>query len=150
MSANLYQFYKVVRATIRIRLSGANSANNATLTVVPSYDVASFSNIYAVRSAPLARQAQFSVSKPNVGVSRDGWFTYSIDPYLLYSATKIEAKADLTSGSGFYNADPLVNLWWHIYLQSNDLDVTTTTASLLQVKVMYDCECYGLTQMSST
>jgi len=149
-TANLYQYFKVVRATIKIRLSGANSANNATLTVVPAFDVASFASIYTVRAAPLARQASFSVSKPNIGVGRDGWFTYSVNPYVLLAATRLEAKADLTSGSGLYNADPLVNLWWHVYLQSNDLDVTTTTASLLQVKVMYDVELYGLTQVSTT
>ena len=117
---------------------------------MPAFDVASFSNIYTVRAAPLARQASFSVSKPNIGVGRDGWFTYSINPYVLYSATKSEAKGDITSGGGTYNADPLVNVWWHVYLQSNDLDVTTTTASLLQVKVMYDVELFGLTQMSTT
>lgn len=149
-TVNLYQYYKVTRSTIKIRLSGANSANNATLTVVPAFDVASFSNIYDVRAAPLARQASFSVSKPNIGVGKDGWFTYSFDPYQIIGATRAEAKGDLFSDSGIYNADPIVTLWWHIYLQSNDLDVTTTTASLFQVKVMYDVELYGLTKMSTT
>jgi hypothetical protein len=149
-SANLFQYFKVIRATIKIKLSGANSGNNAVLTVVPAFDIASFSNIYTVRAAPLARQASFSVSKPNIGVGADGWFVYSMDPYQLYSATQLEAKADLTSGGGLYNSDPLVNLWWHIYLQSNDLDVTATSASLFQVKVMYDVELFGLTQMSTT
>jgi hypothetical protein len=149
-TANLYQYYKVVRSTIKIRLSGANSSNNSTLTVVPAFDIASFSNIYTVRAAPLARQASFSVSKPNIGVGRDGWFSYTMDPYKLYAATALEAKADLTSGSGVYNTDPLINVWWHVYLQSNDLDVTATTASLFQVKVVYDVELFGLTQMSTT
>lgn len=148
-NANLYLFNKVVRATIKLRISGANSANNVTLTVVPAFDVASFSSIYAVRAAPLARQATFSVSKPNTGVGRDGWFTYTFNPYLLNAATRAEAKGDI-SLAGSYNLDPILVNWWHIYIQTNDLDVSATTASLLQVKVAYDVELYGLTQMSVT
>jgi hypothetical protein len=148
-NANLYLFNKVVRATIKIRIGGANSANNVTLTVVPAFDIASFSSIYTVRAAPLARQATFSVSKPNTGVGRDGWFTYSFDPYMLNAATKAEAKGDI-SLAGSYNLDPILVNWWHIYIQTNDLDVTATTASLVQVKVEYDVELYGLTQMSVT
>lgn len=148
-SANLYLFNKVVRSTIKIRVSGANSANNTTLTVVPAFDVASFANIYEVRAAPLARQASFSVSKANIGVGRDGWFTYSFDPYQLMSATRAEAKGDV-SLAGSYNLDPILVLWWHVYLQTNDLDITSTTASLVQIKVMYDVELYGLTKMSTT
>lgn len=148
-NANLYLFNKVVRSTIKIRMSGANSANNVTLTVVPALDVASFASIYTVRAAPLARQATFSVSKPNTGVGRDGWFSYSIDPYVLTSATRAEAKGDI-SLAGSYNLDPLTVLWWHVYVQTNDLDVSSTTASLLQVRVKYDVELYQLTQMSVT
>lgn len=145
-TANLYQFYKVLRSTIRIRWSGANSSNNVVVTVIPTFDVASFSSIYTARAAPMARQATFSVSKQSTGVDRDGWFTYSFDPYKLYAATRSEEKGDLVSGGGTYNTDPLVVLWWQVFVQSTDLDVSATTASLFQVKVKYDVELFGLTQ----
>jgi len=149
-SANLYQLVKVVRSTIMIRWNGSNSGNNVVLTVVPALDIASFSTIYTVRAAPLARQATFSVSKGNSGTNRGGWFRYSINPYILNSATNAEAKGDLTAGVSGFNLDASINFWWHVYLQSNDLDVTATTASLLQVRVRYDVELFQLTQMSVT
>lgn len=148
-NANMYLFNKVVRSTIKIRLSGANSANNTILTVVPAFDVASFASIYTVRTAPLARQATFSISKPSTGVDKDGWFSYSIDPYVLASAMNAEAKGDI-SLAGSYNVDPILVQWWHVYVQTNDLDVTSTTASLFQVRMEYDVELYALTQMSVT
>ncbi len=148
-TANLYQTVKVLRSTIMIRWNGSNSGNNVVLTVVPATNVASFSDIYQVRAAPLARQATFSVSKPNTGTDRGGWFRYSIDPYVLTAATRAEEKGDLSLATN-YNLDPIVTLWWHVYLQSNDLDVSATTASLFQVKVIYDVELFQLTQMSVT
>jgi hypothetical protein len=149
-SSNLYQYCKVNRSTIRVRWNGANSGNNVVCTVVPALDVASFASVYTVRAAPLARQATFSVSKGNTGTDSEGWLTYSFDPYVILAATGQEQKGDLTAGAGLFNGDPLVTLWWHVYLQSNDLDVSSTTASLFQVKVMYDVELFGLTQMSVT
>ncbi len=148
-TSNLYASVKVLRSTIKIRWNGSNSGNNVVLTVIPALNVASFSDVYNARAAPLARQATFSVSKPNTGVDRAGWFTYSIDPYLLTAATRAEEKGDL-SLSGTFDLDPIVTLWWFVYLQSNDLDVSSTTASLFQVKVIYDVELFQITQMSVT
>lgn len=148
-NSNLYRYVKVTRSTIRIRMGGANSGNNTVLTVIPTLDVTSFATIYTARAAPLAKQATFSVSKPNTGVGAGGWFTYSVDPYVLIAATRAEAKGDL-SVTGEFNNDPLEVLWWFIYLQTNDLDVTATSASLFQIRVSYDVELFGLTQMSVT
>lgn len=149
-NANMYQFVKVLRSTIRIRWNGSNSGNNVVVTVIPTFNTASFATIYTARAAPMARQATFSVSKSNTGTDRGGWFTYSMDPYKLLAATRSEEKGDIQVGTGLFDLDPNVTLWWQIYFQSNDTDVSSTTASLLQVKVQYDVELYGLTQSTVT
>lgn len=148
-NANLYKFFKVVKSTIMVRISGTLTANNCVVTVIPSDNATSFSNIYTARAAPLARQSAFCASKPNMGTNRQGWSSYSIDPYVLYSGTRLEAKADV-SLAGTYNVDPLLVAWWFVFLQTNDLDITATSASLLQVRVRYDVELFEPSQMSVT
>lgn len=147
VSANLYQNYKVRKSSISLKWNGSNSGNNVTVTVVPALNIASFSSIYNARTAPFAKQGSFSVSKPNTNCGADGWFHHSIEPLRLYGASRAEAKADLFIDSGAYNLDPSVTQWWFIWFQSNDLDVSSTTASLLQVRVRYEVELMTLTQL---
>lgn len=151
VSSPIYQFFKVVHSRLFVRLNGANSGNNVVCTVFPAYDTTSVASIYSARTMPYAKQATFSVSKPNAGVNREGWMVNNCDPYLYYGTNPVESKADTYAiGSGSYNLDPAINLWWHIYLQSNDLDVSATTASLLQVRVEYEVELYGLQFLPTT
>ncbi len=147
---NLFQYNKVLRSRIELRWNGSNSGNNVVVTVVPALNTASFADVYSARTAPFARQATFSVSKANTGCRRDGYMSCSIDPYRLLGANLPEQKGDLQVLNGIYNADPIVTQWWFIYFQSNDMDVSSTTASLLQVRVVYDCELLEITQMSRT
>lgn len=150
LSSSLYNFYKVLRSTIEIRWSGSNSANNVIVTVIPTYNTTSFATIYTARAAPYARQCTFSVSKPSTGVGRDGFFRYSIDPYKIYGYNRPEAKADTLSASSGWNSDPGLTLWWQIFVQSSDLDVSSVTASSFQVRVRYHTQAFGLVQMPVT
>jgi len=145
----LYNTMKIRRATIKIRWNGSNSGNNVVLTVVPTINTASYANVYSARTAPFARQATFSVSKPNAGVDKEGWFTYTVDPYRIIGLDRAEEKADtfLLVPSAATTAS--YGLQWFVVLQSNDLDVSSTTASLFQVRLHWDVELYQLQQMKN-
>jgi len=145
----MYQQYKVLRSTIAIKWNGSNSGNNVTMCVVPAVNTTSFTGVYTSRTSPYARQSTFSVSKPNVGVARDGWFRYTVDPEVIIGATRVEGKADMFVNAAYYNNDPTLTLFWFVWLQSNDLDVTTTTASLFQVRMHYQVQLFQMGQMTT-
>jgi hypothetical protein len=145
----LYNTLKIRRATIKIRWNGSNSGNNVVLTVVPSLNTNTFASVYSARTAPFARQATFSVSKPNTGVDRDGWFTYTVDPYRIIGLDRIEEKADTFLLVPSAAVTSSYGLQWFVILQSNDLDVSSTTASLFQVRLHWDVEFYQLNQMKN-
>jgi hypothetical protein len=73
-----------------------------------------------------------------------------MDPYKLAGYNRLESKADTVGLAALYNTDPLLTMWWQVYFQTNDLDVTATTASLVQFRVEYDVEIFGMSQMPVT
>ncbi len=148
-SGDLYSTFKVLKSTFRLRWSGSNSGNNVIVTVVPCLNTLVPSDVYHARTFPFARQATFSVSKPNTGVGRDGYMTCSISPARLFGMSPVEGKADL-SILATIGTSPAVQFVWAVFFQSNDLDVTATSASLLQVRVHYDVELESVTQMPVT
>jgi len=149
-TATLYQSVKVLRSTIQLRWNGSNSGNNVVATVFPHYNSFTPADVYVARTLPYAKQATFSVSKPNTGVDSEGWMTLTCDPYVFIGLNRPEAKADLFIQNATFDTDPNTVLWWHVYLQSNDLDVSSTTASLFQVRVRYDVELFQMSAMSVT
>jgi hypothetical protein len=150
VAGNLYSQYKVLRSSIQIRWSGSNSGNNVTCTLVPASNVASIASIYQARTMPYAKQATFAVSKPNTGVNGGGWLTHSVDPQTVIGFTPLESKADVFSNVGGVSGDPPITMWWWIFFQSNDLDVSATTASLLQIRLHQRVQLMSLTAMPQT
>lgn len=149
-NAGLYNSVKVRRSTIQLRWSGSITGNNVVVTVVPALNTLSIPDIYTARTLPYARQCSFSASKPNTNTNRDGFFTYSVDPYVIYGADRAEQKADLDVLTAGDNVPPLVVQLWNVFVQTDDLDVTSTSAALLQVRMRWDVELYSLQDMAHT
>lgn len=147
VSTSLYNLSKVLRAEMKCRWNGTNSGNNVIFTIVPALAGASFSDVYHARTNPLARQCTFSVSKPNEGVGKDGWFRYTIDPYRVYGYTTPEAKADLNAGAAVANGDPPFMQFWNFFIQTMDNDVTATAANVLQVRLRWVVDLMAIDSM---
>lgn len=147
-SANLYQLIKTVRSDIKIRWSGSNSGNNCLAVLVPSVNTALPSDIYEARTYPFSKEATFSVSKPNDGTDRAGWMHHSCNPMTVYGLTPLEYKADISADVASPASDPAIGLWWTLYLQTNDQDVTSTSASTLQIRIRWVVELFGLQSMA--
>jgi len=137
-----YNSYRVIMAEIFLRLSGSNSGNNQVVTVVPTVNTAPPPNVYVARTSPFAKEATFSVSKANIGTDRRGWLHHVISPYEIMGLTRKQADADIQENSSSAGSDPDLTLWWQIFFQSNDLDVTSTSASLLQIRCKYRVQCF--------
>lgn len=148
-SPSLYGNYKVRRSTISVRWNGSNSGNNVVAVIVPTFNTTSVSSVYQLRTMPYAKEGSFSVSKPNLGTTRSGWLTSSINPDTYFGFDRLESKADIIGNTGVEGADPNTTMWWQVYLQSNDLDVSSTTASLFQVRMHWLVECMGLEVLPS-
>jgi len=146
-SPTLYTEWKVLKSTIRIRWNGSNSGNNVTCTVVPASNTTSIADIYEARTMPFAKSCSFSVSKANTGVAKDGFFTHSIDPGVLSGFSREQKAGDVFDSTGSPGLDPAVTQWWRVFLQSNDLDVSSTTASLFQVRVHYVAQLYRVANL---
>ncbi len=149
-NAGLYNALKIRRSTIQLRWSGSTTGNNVVVTVVPALNITSIPDIYTARTLPFARQCTFSVSKPNTNVNRDGFFSYGIDPYTVYGTNPSEEKADLDVLVAGDASTPSLLYLWNIFVQTNDLDVTSTSAALFQVRLRWDVELYSLQDMAHT
>jgi hypothetical protein len=149
MSSGLYSNGKVISSKFCLRWSGSNSGNNVTCVVVPSLNVSAPTTVYQARTYPFARQCSFSVSKPNTGCGRDGWFRYSVRQRDILGITPLEGKADWSFTTFTPSSDPDVTLWWNVWFQSNDQDVSGVTASTVQVRVEYVVELFSLISMSN-
>jgi len=136
-----------MHAEMKCRWNGTNSGNNVIVTIVPALGGTSFSDVYHARTNPLARQCTFSVSKPNEGVGRDGWFRYSINPYRIYGYNSAEAKADLQENAANPNSDPPFMLYWNFFIQTMDNDITATAANILQVRLRWVAQLMAVDAM---
>lgn len=143
-SGGLYGQYRVMQSRIKVRWAGSNSGNNVMCVLVPAVNIASIGSIYAARTFPFAKQGSFSVSKPNTGTDKDGWLIHQISPYQILGYNKTQSEADATVNLGSVSADAPIELWWFVFLQSNDQDVSSTTASTLQVRVEYRTQLLSL------
>ncbi len=148
VQSNLYGLIKVLRSRIAVRWAGSNSGNNVLCTLVPTLNTQVPSTVYQARTCPFARQCSFSVSKPNTGANRDGWLVQSINPMTIYGLNALEFKADIQANVSTGGADPAIQIWWNVFLQSNDEDVSATTASTLQVRLSWDVELFALANMA--
>jgi len=146
----MYRLGKVRRASIQLRWSGVNSGNNVLIGVVPTLDITSISSIYVARTSPFYKEGAFSVSKPDVNVDRSGWLSHSIDPMNLFGGDRLESKADSFNTVFGFNSTGVVNFNWQVFVQTNDLDVTSTSANLFQVRVMYETEVFNLGLLPNT
>jgi len=133
-STPIYETMQCIHSRIKLRWNGSNSGNNVMAVIVPAFNTASLTDVYKARTYPFAKQGSFNVSKPNTNVDKDGWMTHECNPYELFGFNKIQASADDAVQSTIAS-DPPYTLWWWIFLQSNDQDVSATTASTLQVRL---------------
>lgn len=145
LNANAYQSFRVLWSEIRVRISGANSSNNVAMVILPVDSASSTpADIYHARTQRYAKAATFNVSKLNEGCDREGYLTIRLTGEQLLGITRAEQKGDYTSIVSSYNLDPLVNTNWIMLAQTTDLDVTGTTASILQVRLRWRVELLNL------
>jgi len=150
MSSTLYQYSKVLSCELKLRWNGTNTGNNVILTVVPAEDGTSYSDVFHARTGPFAREYTFNASKPHENVARDGWATYRISPYRVLGLNRTEAKADLFRNQATALADPLDKITWYVFVQTQDNDVTSSSANVLQVRLHYFVELEGINVMPVT
>jgi len=145
-----YNSYRVLKSSLSLRWQGSNSGNNVMCVVVPSLNTSSFSSVYAARTQPFARQASFSVSKSSTNCDKDGWFTSTISPYTVMGFDRAQAESDAFVNQGTWNSFPDLGLSWFVFFQTNDADVTSTSASTLQVRVKYTVQALFLDTLPPT
>jgi hypothetical protein len=145
-----YGGYRVIKSTLSIRWNGSNSGNNIMAVVVPALNTTSIASVYAARTYPFAKQASFSVSKANTNCDRDGWFNSSISPYVLLGVDRAQAEADAYLNLGFWGSSPPLGFLWNVFLQSNDADVSSSTASTLQVRLHQVVQALNLDELPPT
>jgi len=130
-----YSSSQVLASRLAVKWSGASTANNVLCVLVPDFNTASISDVYHARTSPFAKQGTFSVSKMNENTGRDGYLTHEVSPYEVLAFNKAQAKADYEADAALYNNDPNLTLWWFIFIQTADQDVTSSTAATLQVRL---------------
>ncbi len=149
-SNNLYAAGKCIRSTIWVRINPTTGSGATSCVVFPQFNTLSVSSIYQARTLPYTKQCVFNSIKNNVGTGPGGWLRHSISPAAYIGYSPIEAKADIQANVFQYNADCPLSLWWGVWFQTVDLDVTATVNSLLQVRVKYDVELYAPDSMPVT
>jgi hypothetical protein len=140
---SLYNNIKTLKSTISVRLQPTTGSGATSCVVFPQFNTLSVSDIYHARTLPYSKQAIFNSLKANVGTNRSGWLTNSIDPEQYIGYDHLEGKADIIANVSGVTADPSVTMWWGIFFQTSDLDVTATVNTLLQIRVKYDVELYA-------
>lgn len=148
VQSNLYGLVKVLRSRIHVRWNGSNSGNNVMCVIAPTLNTQVPVNIYQARTVPFAKEGSFSVSKPNVGADKNGWISHEINPMTIYGLNSQEFKADIQANVSTGGGDPAILTYWNVFLQSNDEDVTSTTASTLQVRLEWFVELFALANMA--
>ncbi len=146
----LYAAGKCLRSTIWVRINPTTGSGATSCVVIPQFNTTSVADIYHARTFPYNKQCVFNSIKNNTGTSRGGWLRHSIAPSTYIGYSQIEAKADIQGNAFQFNADPPLSLWWGIYFQTVDLDVTATVATLLQIRVRYDVELWAPDSMPVT
>jgi len=145
---NLYQSIKTIRSDIAVRWNGSNSGNNCMAVLVPSLDTNLPTSIFQARTMPFMKEGTFSVSKPNTNCDKAGWLRHSVNPMTVYGLTPLEFKADVTANVTTPTTDAAIGVWWTLILQTNDEDVTSTSASTLQVRLHWIVEMYQMESMA--
>lgn len=147
-SGNLYQSIKTLRSDIAVRWNGSNSGNNCMAVLVPTLNTNLPSSIFQARTLPFMKEGTFSVSKPNTNCDPSGWLRHSCNPMEVYGLTPLEFKADATANVSTPTTDSALDLWWTLFLQTNDEDVTSTSASTLQVRLHWIVQMFQMESMA--
>jgi hypothetical protein len=145
LNANMYQSYKVFNSTIGLKFSSTTSSNNMLCTIVPSTSSSLTTDIYVQRTQPLARNGCFNASKPDEGCNQQGYLVNSRTVAQVLGLSQLQFDADdslLVAGVG---GGPASTIYWYIFFQAIDQDVSSATKSILQVRVSYDVELWNLT-----
>jgi len=140
-NSTLYQWYKVLRSTLQIRLDPGPANADIEVVALPSISSTAPSTIYTARTQKYARSAKFSSTGNAQGVSPDGCFTISIPSGRALGFSSAEVKNDVYAEFGQFGVTiPATGFVWQIWLQTCDANVTVG-AALLRVRIMVDVEC---------
>jgi hypothetical protein len=140
-NSSLYQWYKVLRSTLQVRLDPGPANADIEVIVLPSISSTAPSTIYTARTQKYARSAKFSSTGNAQGVSSDGFLTTSITSANALGFSSNEMKNDIFAEIGQFGVTfPAAGYVWQIWLQTCDANVTVG-AALLRVRVMVDVEC---------
>lgn len=141
-NTHLWQYYKVLKSELSVKVSAAVSTNNMSCTVIQLNNPALAMTVYNARIQPFARSANFYVSKQNEGCHKDGYLHVPFNASQIIGLSNLEAKADIGVLGDPLGLPPLIPIFWRVYLKTDTLDVTGTSAALFQCRVRYDVELY--------
>jgi hypothetical protein len=140
MNSSLFQWYKITRSTIKVRLDPGPANADIEVVVLPSISATVPSTIYTARTQKYVKTAKFSSTGNSQGVSKNGFLTNQISSAQALGFSKLEVKADLSSDVGQFGAVvPGAGYIWQVWLQTCDANVTVG-AALLRVRLEYDVE----------
>jgi hypothetical protein len=140
-NSTLFQFYKITRSMIQVRVDPGPANADLEVLVLPSISSAAPSTIYTARTQKYVKTAKFSSTGNAQGVSSNGFLTSQVSSAqgLGYSAS--EVKNDIYAEVGQFGVVlPTSGFVWQVWLQTCDANVTVG-AALLRVRLEVDVEC---------